>query len=180
MKKTILFLALVATTMSLWAQKKTTTSAVIAFDASTLDNLPKAENKTAIAAIDTKTGSVQFEAAVSNFSFQNPLMQQHFNNASWLDSEKYPKFTFKGNIVDPAKVNFAKDGSYPVTVTGDLTVRDITKPITTTGTIAVKSGVISISAEFSIKIADYGISNVSIESGKVSREPKIKVSAELN
>ena len=47
MKKTILALALVAVTGSLFAQKKTTTSATVAFDASTsIDNLPKAENKT--------------------------------------------------------------------------------------------------------------------------------------
>ena len=41
----------------LFAQKKTTTSAIINFDATTsLDALPKAENKTAVAAIDTKKG----------------------------------------------------------------------------------------------------------------------------
>ena len=180
MKKTILFLALVTMTGLLFAQKKTTTSAVISFDASTVDNMPKAENKTVIASIDTKTGTVQFEAAVSNFSFQNPMMQQHFNNAGWLNSEKYPKFTFKGNIADADKVNFAKDGTYPVTVSGDLTVRDLTKTITIPGTIVVKSGVINVATDFSIKLADYGISNVSIDAGKVSREPKIKVSAELN
>jgi hypothetical protein len=59
MKKTILFLSFVALTGSLFAQKKTTTSATVAFDASTaIDALPKAENKTTIAAIDTKTGSI--------------------------------------------------------------------------------------------------------------------------
>ena len=59
MKKTILFLGLVIAAGSLFAQKKTTTSATVSFDATTsLDALPKANNKTVIGAIDTKTGAV--------------------------------------------------------------------------------------------------------------------------
>jgi hypothetical protein len=47
MKKTILSLALVVATGLLFAQKKTTTSATINFDATTsIDKLPRAENKT--------------------------------------------------------------------------------------------------------------------------------------
>ena len=72
MKKTILFLAFIATTGYIFAQKKTTTSATVSFDATTeKDALPKAENKTVIGSIDTQTGDVAFEAAVKNFSFPN-------------------------------------------------------------------------------------------------------------
>ena len=51
-----------------FTQKKTTTSAIVGFDATTaIDALPKAENKTVIAAIDPSKGSVQFEAIIKNF-----------------------------------------------------------------------------------------------------------------
>jgi len=180
MKKTILFLSFVAVTGSLFAQKKTTTSAIVAFDATTsIDNLPKAENKTVIAALDTKTGAVQFEAAVKNFDFSNPRIQDHFNGANWMNSDEFPKFSFKGNIVDLSKVNFSKDGAYAVDVSGDLTVKDITKPITTSGTIEIKGGVVNTSTEFSITLADYGITGAPITAGKVAKEPRITVSAEL-
>ena len=47
MKKTILSLLIASVSMMAFAQKKTSTSAIVAFDASTaIDNLPKAENKT--------------------------------------------------------------------------------------------------------------------------------------
>ncbi|HMU73825.1 MAG TPA: hypothetical protein PKD93_13855, partial [Ferruginibacter sp.] len=73
MKKTTLILALVMATGSLFAQKKTTTSAVISFDATTaIDALPKADNKTAIASLDTKTGKLAFEVTIKNFAFSNP------------------------------------------------------------------------------------------------------------
>ena len=76
MKKSILLLFLIQVSVLLIAQRKTTTSAIIAFDASTaIDNLPKAENKTAVAAIDLEKKTVQFEAAIKNFSFANPRIQ---------------------------------------------------------------------------------------------------------
>ena len=71
MKKTIIFLSLVAFTAVSFSQKKrTTTSATINFDATTtLDALPKAENKTAVASLNTKSGEIAFEAIVKSFSF---------------------------------------------------------------------------------------------------------------
>jgi polyisoprenoid-binding protein YceI len=180
MKKTILFIALIAFGGSLIAQKATTTSAVVTFDATTeKDALPKAENKTVIAAVDKSTGAVAFEAAVNNFAFSNPMIQEHFNGDKWMNSAKFPKFTFTGKISDLSKVSFGKDGSYTVDVTGDLTVRDVTKSITTPATIVVKNGAISASSAFTIKLADYGFTGGPIDAGKVAPEPKITVAAEL-
>jgi len=180
MKKTLLALAFVALTGSVFAQKKTTTSATVAFDASTsIDNLPKAENKTVVAAIDPKTGSVAFEATVKNFAFSNPTIQQHFNGEKWMDSDKFPSFTFKGNIVDPAKVNFTKDGSYTTSVEGTLSVKGVEQKVTAPATIVVKGGAISATSNFSIKLADYGISGAPIDGGKVAKEPKVTVTADF-
>jgi len=180
MKRIFLLSMLVLVSAALFAQRKTTTSAVIAFDASTsIDNLPKAENKTAIAALDTKTGLVQVEAAVKNFAFANPRIQDHFNNASWMNSDAFPKFTFNGKIDDLSKVNFGKDGTYAISVTGDLTIKGVAKPLTVPGTIVIRGDIIDASAEFSIKLPDYNMTGGSFDSGKVSKEPKITVTAEL-
>ncbi len=181
MKKTFLVFALLVATVSLFAQKKTTTSATVSFDATTeKDNTPKAENNTVIGAIDPQTGAVQFEANVKNFSFSNPLMQTHFNSSKWLDSDQFPKFTFSGKITKLSDVKFTKNGSYEVKVSGDLGVKGVTKPITIPGKIVVKDGSFSVSSTFSINVADYGISGVPIDAGKVAREPKIMVSGTFN
>ena len=133
-----------------------------------------------IAAFDTKTGVVQFEASVKNFAFGNPTMQNHFNGSQWLNSDKFPKMTFNGKVNDLSKVNFDKDGSYTVSISGDLMVKDISKPLNTSAIITVKSGVINATSDFSITLADYGISGASMESGKIAKEPKISVKVELN
>lgn len=180
MKRAALLLALTISGFALFAQKKTTTSATVAFDASTsLDALPKAENKTVIAAFDPKTGALQFEANVKNFTFSNPMMQEHFNSDKWLNSDVHPTFSFKGNLVDPSSVDLSKDGTYKTNVEGTLNVKGTEKKIKVPSTITVNGGAIAATASFSIALADYGISGVPIDAGKVSKEPKITVKADF-
>ena len=181
MKKTILTLVIATISLFSFAQKKTTTSATIAFDASTaIDNLPKAENKTAIAAIDPAKNTVQFEASIKNFAFANPKIQEHFNQEGWLNSDEFPKATFSGVITDPSSVNFKKDGTYTVNVEGDLTIKGKTQKVKTPATIVVTGKTIKANAAFNIKLADFGVDGQPIAAGKVSGEPKITVIAELN
>jgi polyisoprenoid-binding protein YceI len=181
MKKTIMLFALATISMVTFAQKKkVTTSATINFDATTpIDAFPKAENKTAVASLNTKSGEVAFESIIKSFSFTNPTIQDHFNGGQWMNSEKFPKSTFKGKITNLSEVNFKKDGTYTATVAGDLTIRGISKPTTTTATITVKGKAVSTTTEFTIKLEDYGITGAAITGGKVAKEPKITVIADF-
>jgi polyisoprenoid-binding protein YceI len=177
MKKTTLIIALGLIASATFAQKKTTTSATVSFDATTpADAMPKADNKTVVAAIDTKAGTVAFEAVMKSFAFGNPMMQEHFNSAKWLDSEKFPKATFKGTITNLADVNFAADGTYKANVEGDLTLHGITKPVKTTADITVAGATVSAKSDFIVSLADYSLSDAG---GKLAKEPKISVVAEL-
>ena len=181
MKRTILSLFIATVSMMTFAQKNTSTSATIAFDASTaIDDLPKAENKTAIAAIDPVKNTVQFEASIKNFAFSNPRIQDHFNQKGWLNSDEFPKTTFNGVIINPTAVDFKKDGTYNVNVEGDLTIKGKTQKIKTPATIVVSGNTVKTNATFVIKLADFGVEGQPITAGKVSAEPKITVSAELN
>jgi polyisoprenoid-binding protein YceI len=180
MKKTTLVLALVFAAGAVMAQKKTTSSATVKFDAATpIDALPKAENKTVIASIDTQSGAIAFEAAVANFAFSNPKMQEHFNGANWMNSVQFPKFTYTGTIDKVNKVKFSKNGTYNVKVNGTMTVKGVSKPTKVEGTITVADGKIKVAANFTIKLKDFGITGQPIEAGKVKEEPSITVAAEF-
>ena len=180
MKKTLFFIALSMVVLNGFAQKKKTTSATINFDATTnLDKLPKADNKTVIASLDTKKGNLAFEAIIKNFSFSNPKMQEHFNSPNWMDSDKYPNANFKGKITNLSAINFKKDGTYPADVEGELKLHGKMQQLKTTGTITVKGKVVSVSADFTLKLEDYGVNGPAIGAGKVSKDPKVSVSAEL-
>lgn len=177
MKRTTFLLALMISAGALFAQKKTTTSATVKFDAATpVDALPVAENKTVIASLDTKTGTVAFEAQVKGFNFSNAMMQDHFNGPKWFDSEKNPTSTFTGKITNLDAVKFNKDGSYTANIAGDLSLKGISKPLTGKATIVVKAGAIHATSDFTIKLTDYEISNAG---GKLADEPKISVSSDF-
>jgi len=180
MKKTILSLTMVLAAGLLFAQKKTTTSAVVSFDATTsLDALPKAENKTVIASLDTKSGTIAFEAVIKSFTFSNPKIQEHFNSKGWMDSDQFATATFKGNINNLKEVKFNKDGTYAVEVTGDLTIHGVTKALDAKGTITVSGKSVKVNSDFSIKLEDFKVSGGAIAAGKVAKEPKITVAAEF-
>ena len=106
-------------------------------------------------------------------------MQGHFNGEKWLNSDAHPNFTFKGNIDDPSSVDFTKDGTYKTEVEGVIGIKGKEKNIKIPGTIVVNGGTLSVSANFSINVADFDITGVPIDAGKVSKQPKISVSAEL-
>ena len=181
MKKTILLLSLAALSAVSFAQKKrVTTSATVSFDATTkLDALPKADNKTTVASLNTKTGAVAFEAIVKNFAFSNPKIQEHFNGAQWMDSDKFPKASFSGKITNLAAVNFKTDGTYNATVEGDLTMHGVTQKVNVPATIVVSGKTVTTTSAFSVKVADYGVNGPAIGAGKVATDPKITVSAEF-
>lgn len=181
MKKSFLLIALAGlSTFSFAQKKKITTSAILAFDASTkLDPLAKAENKTTVASLNTKTGELAFETVVKNFTFANPKMQEHFNSTGWMDSDKFPAASFKGTITNLAAVKFNADGTYTAAVNGDLTIHGVTKPVTTTATIVVSGKTVTATSAFEIKVADFGVNGAAIGAGKVSTDPKITVSAEF-
>lgn len=180
MKKSTLVLAMVFAAGAVFAQKKTTTSATVAFDATTpKDALPKAENKTVIGSVDFTTGDVAFEANVKNFNFSNPKIQEHFNAANWMNSDQFPKFTYTGKIDKVNKVKLNKDGVYKTKVTGTMTIKGVSKPVEANGTATVAGGKVTVNAELKIKLEDFGITGQPIDGGKVAKEPIVTVSAQF-
>ena len=139
------------------AQKIYTKNGRISFFSKTPIEDIRADNNQVMSVLNTQTGELQFSVLVKNFHFKKALMEEHFNE-SYLETEKFPKAAFKGTISDITKVNFKNDGSYPVSVTGDLTIHGVTKTITAPGNITVKGGKTAGNATFSVSPADYNIS----------------------
>jgi polyisoprenoid-binding protein YceI len=83
-------------------------------------------------------------------------MQDHFNT-QYLQSTQFPRADFKGNITNIKSVNFAKDGSYPVQVSGNLTLHGVTQKVSASGTIVITKGKPLAKANFPILIKDFGV-----------------------
>jgi hypothetical protein len=116
----------------------------------------KADNNQVVGVLDISTGEMVFQALIKSFHFDRALMEEHFNE-NYMESDKIPKSIFKGKITNLSSVDFTKNGTYNVTVEGDLTIHDVTNKIGTKGTIEVVSGGITANSKFNIVPEDYKI-----------------------
>ena len=137
----------------------------------------EASNSQVNTIIDAATGQIQFAALMKAFEFEKALMQEHFNE-NYVESDKFPKSVFKGKIENISQVDFTKDGTYPVKVSGQLTLHGITKGISSDGTVDIKNGIIHAKSTFNILLADFGIEIPKLVADKISKEVSITVNSE--
>src|SRR5262245_40623631 len=129
--KKILFLAmglLISNAAS--AQQIITKTGEVKFEA----NVPAFEpvaatTNSASCVLDQNTGDIAALVLIKSFKFKVPLMEEHFNE-NYMESDKYPKATFKGKILnyDASKLS-ANKADYDLE--GDLTIHGVTKKIKT-------------------------------------------------
>jgi hypothetical protein len=176
MKIKILILSMLAMFQLTQAQKLITKSGHIWIYSYTPLEEIEAHNRQVVSIIDESTGEIDFMLLVKSFEFKRALMQEHFNE-NYMESDKYPKSSFKGKITNLNKIDFKKDGTYPAEVSGDLSVHNVTKPVTVKGTIEVKGGTVTARAKFETVPHDYDIAIPSVVEDKIAKEMDVNVDA---
>jgi hypothetical protein len=134
----------------------------------------KADNNQVVGALDIKSGEIVFQALIKSFHFDRALMEEHFNE-NYMESDKFPKSVFKGKITNLSSVDFTKNGTYDITVEGDLTIHDVTNKISTKGTIEVISGGINGNSKFKIVPEDYKINIPGVVKEKFEKALEVTV-----
>jgi hypothetical protein len=176
MKGKILLVTLLALFQISEAQKLITKSGHVWFYSKTPVEEIEAHNRQAVSTLDHSTGEIVFMLLIKSFEFKRALMQEHFNE-NYLESEKYPKASFKGKITNLDKINFKKDGLYPAEVSGDMTIHNVTKPIMAKGTLEVKGGKVIANAKFLTTAHDYDIEIPSVVEDKIAKQIEVTVEA---
>lgn len=137
-----------------------------------------AKHKGVTAVLDSKSGAVQFAVLMKGFEFAKALMQEHFNE-NYVESDKYPKADFKGQVTNNSEVNYTLDGSYDAKVKGTLTLHGVSKAIEVPGKITVKNGKPQLNADFNILLSDYNIKIPSVVKENISNTVRITVDCAL-
>ena len=121
---------------------------------------------------------VEVELKVASLDTGNPDRDGHLRSADFFDADTYPTITFRSTNVEPGT-----SGTWAVT--GDLTVRDVTRPITLQvdfdGANASPIGDerIAFSAATDVDREDWGLTwNVALETGGMLVGKKVRI--ELN
>lgn len=177
MKKIIIavFVLLVANTVI--AQTYFTRSGSVTFESEAPLEKIEASNQKATSVLDTESGKIEFAILIKAFQFEKALMQEHFNE-NYMESDQFPKALFKGKIVDPSIVDYSKDGTYAIQVTGELTIHGETKNITTPAELIIKDGAISGKAMFEVAVADYKIEIPAVVKDNIAKIVKINIDVE--
>lgn len=179
MKYILSLLLILSTSQISLAQKVYTKNGTITFfSKSPLENIT-AINKQVMSVLNTENGDLQFSLLVKGFHFEKALMEEHFNE-NYMESDKFPKSTFKGIISNVASVDFTKEGEYAVSVSGDLTIHGVTQKVSVPGTIRVKNGNVSAVSTFKVKVADYNISIPKVVKDNIAEQIEISVNCSFD
>lgn len=181
MKKIItLFVLSIAFGSTLLAQGKYfTRDGNISFFSETPVEDIEAHNKKATCVLDDETGTLEFAVLIKSFEFEKALMEEHFNE-NYMESNEYPKATFKGKIFDYAGV---RDSGFPPGVElkaqGTMMIHGVEKEITTTGYVTRDGENMQLKSSFVVKPEDYNIEIPNTVRDNIAKEIAVNVDAEL-
>jgi polyisoprenoid-binding protein YceI len=147
-----------------------TRNGIVSFEAS----LPsfeevKATNKSVTAIINTENGEFAALVLVKGFRFKNALMEEHFNE-NYVESDKYPKATFKGKISD-FDIETLEASKRKMTYNGTLEFHGKTKTLENLPLTLSKDEAYNIilSGTFDVNVDDFDIKIPKVVSSKLSK-----------
>ena len=138
-------------------------------------NFGKAEGTLVYDAENVSNSSVQVTLPLTGLNALADQFYDHLTSDKWLDAAKYPDATFKSTKVEAA-------GEGKLKVTGDLTIKGITKPVVLDVTLnkagehpMKKVPAAGFDATTTIKRSDFGVGQYA---PNVSDEVKIRITTE--
>jgi polyisoprenoid-binding protein YceI len=139
--------------------------------------LVKASSSQLKGIFDAEKKQFAFSLNVNTFKgFNSPLQQEHFNE-NYLESNKYPRASFEGKIIED--IDLKKNGFYNIRAKGNLTVHGVTQERIIKCELTIKNKVVSVKSNFTVLLADHNITIPKVVHEKLASEIKVEVKADL-
>ena len=167
-----LSLAIVSKGQDVWKTQKGST--ISFFSHAPMEDI-FAESDKFSGAINTKTNAVAVFVKVNTLEFENKLQQEHYNE-KYMESDKYPKASFKGKIEG---VDWSKPGDYSATAKGNLDIHGVSLEREIPVDVKVTKNGISASSKFKVKVEDHKVEVPELVFNKVAEEVEIKFNADF-
>ena len=142
------------------------------FSETPIENI-EAQNNQVLSVVDATSGKMAIAILMKSFMFKKALMQEHFNE-NYVESDKYPKATFKGDIIDLETITTSE---ITLAIKGNLTIHGKTKEITIKTLTKKTDAVLEMTGDFFINLTDFDVKIPSVVKNNISE--KIKVSFRL-
>jgi len=171
-----LFLLLLVNVNTSFSQRFFTREGKISFfSKAPLEDI-EAHNQTATSVLDAATGKLEFAVLIKGFQFQKALMQEHFNE-NYLESSKYPKAVFKGQIDHPVPLDISENGTRKVNVSGTMTIHGVVRDLEVEAELIIQQGRITAKTTFPITVADYDIKIPAVVRDNIAKVVTVTVEA---
>lgn len=176
-KVSVLIAAMLFATSVVQAQTYRTATGFVHFlSDAPLEKIEASSNKLQ-GIIDPATNEFAFSLAVSSFQgFNSPLQQEHFNE-NYLHTDRFPRSTFTGKIIEP--VNYSRDNTYEVRAKGTFEIHGLRIERIIKATLIVNGNSLLISAKFPVLLAEHDISVPRIVQQKIAETIQVTVNAQL-
>jgi hypothetical protein len=163
-------------TSSNWAlSQKYMTKTGYAYFISKTDAIDIDANNRQVAAIANKeNGEIVVIVPIKSFEFTLATADTHFND-TYMESDLYPKATFKGIVSKLKEIDLSVDGEYPAIAEGVLSIHGKSNDIKKEGKLIVKKGTISIQCNFDVLLTDYDIKVPNAVKNRVAEKVDIKL-----
>ncbi|GAA1799017.1 YceI family protein [Agromyces neolithicus] len=129
---------------------------------------------------DTTKSNAEIVLEVASIDTRNTQRDEHLRSADFFDAEKWPEIVFRSTLIEEV-------GDNALVVSGDLTIRDVTKPITIplefTGAQTDAAGALRAGFEGTRRInrRDFGLEwNMALDSGGWLVSEKITLEFEIS
>lgn len=166
---TILCFFLFVTTSNSQGKYLTKNGAINFYSKAQMENIT-ADNNQVLSIIDATTGKMAISILMKSFLFEKALMQEHFNE-NYVESDKYPKATFKGSIANFDAIN---ETTSTQQVKGMLTIHGVTKEVTIDANFTKTNDAILVDGSFVIEVDNFDIKIPAVVAKNIAN--KIKVS----
>jgi polyisoprenoid-binding protein YceI len=153
------------------AQKYVAERSVITFFSDALIEDITATNSKTASILNKQTGELVFSVPIREFQFEKKLMQEHFNGEKYMESDKYPKATFSGKLMN---LDVNQTNVQQVKAKGKLTIHGVTREVEFDGT-AQSGEKIVMKSKFKIKLADYKIKIPQLVFQNIAEEVEVTV-----
>jgi len=131
----------------------------------------EAKNTRANSIINLSNGEIVVRIPISQFQFNNKLMQQHFNE-NYMESEKYPYATFKGRIIE--ELDWSKPGVYSVNANGTLNIHGVNQYRKLSGKLTVGEKSMLLETMFEVMLIDHKIDIPKLVFKKIAEKIEVK------
>lgn len=127
--------------------------------------------------VDFSKRTFAFKISIASFEgFNSALQREHFNE-NYMETSLYPLATFAGKIVED--INIQENGTYKVRTKGKMKIHGIENMRIIPATITISNKDISITADFTVLLADHQIKVPRVVNNKLSEEIHVSISAIL-